>query len=566
LDNVDTDQHEKLLKELHGTGLFAKVIAITANRGASPSKMVATESLGFDFQSLYVWTVSRNDIRIVAQDMLDTVDPVSISSFVDKVYDDLLKLCIPLTPANVIMYLRVLQREGEYHPLNRVDILGRYLEEALRRPSDAYADSFNFKNKIDLIAKFVSELNKEKKGHFDIETWNGFIKDYSSGKLLTIDSDGLLQELLDARIFGSWSGKFFLKYRFFYSYFLGRYLVSHPAELEKFLNTKEYMELPSIVDVITGLSSNNEVILNTITNELQSLLKVFHSDFINNDFDPLLELGWSDKTDDEKELWEKINSDIAAGPKKAKQIDDIKTCLLSEAATADQETKFLKFMKLENLIFLVANLLGDALKNSEDVDGALKVEAYQSLLFVDLIVLQIGTSLAPVIGSNPVIGWGGLLFVGFDEIKTLESGEPDVLSVVLSISNAINCRTAREIGTKKLSGVFHHFSQSGKASGFQILLNFSHILAAKGKGWELALEKLIVETDKNSFYLNAMLSRLWGDLKNELNTGKNRKRAKRLVAVVQAKRTAKTNAPGAKLVSSTLKQMEKQGHFLSGDT
>ena len=152
---------------------------------------------------------------------------------------------------------------------------------------------------------------------------------------------------------------------------------------------------------------------------------------------------------------------------------------------------------------------------------------------------------------------------GLSAPKRLESGEPDSLRVVLSVSSALCDRTAADIGTKKLSGVFQRFSANGNAAGFLVLLNFSHILTAKGAGWKSALSDIIVGTDRKSYYLNAMLSRLMSDLRNEINTGRDRDQSKELVALIQAKRTGKTNAPGAKLISRVLRQMEDQGHFLT---
>jgi 3',5'-cyclic AMP phosphodiesterase CpdA len=146
LDNVDLDRDEKLLREIAGTGWFSRLIIVSVHRGPHPVKGVDPSTLPYKFEYLYLSNIGRSDVRSLAATLFQSSDPVFVSSIVDKVYTDLLELCIPLTPANVIMYLRILFREGEFHPLNRVDIVGRYLQEMLRRPSDVYRDTFNSKS------------------------------------------------------------------------------------------------------------------------------------------------------------------------------------------------------------------------------------------------------------------------------------------------------------------------------------------------------------------------------------------------------------------------------------
>src|ERR1039458_2642050 len=92
-------------------------------------------------------------------------------------------LCIPITPSNVIMYLTILYKEGDFHPINRVQIVDRYLREMLRKPSDAYKDAFDAKNKMDIISTFVFSMFQNQKSQFTEADWFIFCRDYMKSTL-----------------------------------------------------------------------------------------------------------------------------------------------------------------------------------------------------------------------------------------------------------------------------------------------------------------------------------------------------------------------------------------------
>lgn len=221
LDHFDLEKSERLLKELLATKWFCRIIAVTVNRGIQATRLIDPTSLAYDFQYLYLWGVSRNGIREMAEILFDSQEGNFISRVVDKVYSDLLGLCIPLTPSNIIMYLKILHREGEFHPLNRVDIVGRYVLELLRRPSDVYSDTFNSKNKADVLSEFVYSLYQKSLTDFDERYWHEFVKQYQERTLFEFDGSQFFRELIEARILVRWGSRVSSSIAFSSHIFLG---------------------------------------------------------------------------------------------------------------------------------------------------------------------------------------------------------------------------------------------------------------------------------------------------------------------------------------------------------
>jgi predicted phosphodiesterase len=565
LDHLDLERDERLLRELAHTKWFSRLIAVYVNRDVRASTFAAPANLPFEFVHLYLWNIRRGDVRSLAATLFKSQDDPFISTIVDKVYADLLGLCIPLTPANVIMYLRILHREGEFHPLNRVDIVGRYLLEVLRRPSDSYTDCFNSKNKLDVLSAFCHQLYTEQKAEFDDRYWHEFASGYQKKTLSEFDAATFLHELVEARVLVRYGSRIFLKYHFFFSFFLGRHIASRPALLEKFLSEQEHLRIRGVVDVITGLSSDNGIVVQMLTSQLESHLEAFSRKYIPQNRDPLLDWKWPDSTSDEEHVWGPIAKQLEAAPRPVGEIDLIKSSMLSEIRTADQQVRFQKFIELETALFATSSKLGDALRNSDDIEGELKLHALEALLKAEFVALQIGTVFAPVIAEKRVFVWGGIAFLDFHTVKEytrLNSNTPELSAAVVErLADAIARKAAEQVGIKKLGPVFRAREKGSSKVGFLELGNFNCILSAKAQGWDEAIAAAIEKTDKNAYYLLMMLNSLMDEIENEISTTRDTAHLKRLVALIQAKRNFGKQAPGSKAVTRMLAHLEKTDHF-----
>ncbi|MEJ8630314.1 hypothetical protein P0F65_11610 [Sphingomonas sp. I4] len=93
------------------------------------------------------------------------------------------------------------------------------------------------------------------------------------------------------------------------------------------------------------------------------------------------------------------------------------------------------------------------------------------------------------------------------------------------------------------------------------LMLFACTLEAKGKNWFKTLENIILISKRDAFYLSAMLTLLMRSLEVGIDKGRDREETKRLVALIHSKRGNKKMAPGEKLVSAMLRQLEEKKVF-----
>lgn len=76
---------------------------------------------------------------------------------------------------------------------------------------------------------------------------------------------------------------------------------------------------------------------------------------------------------------------------------------------------------------------------------------------------------------------------------------------------------------------------------------------------------MIERTDKNSYYLLCMLNSLMTNFESEISLAKDKDKIKKLVALIQAKRSWKKQNPGARAIDRALGEMEKQNFFSKKD-
>lgn len=561
LDNFHSIRHERLLREICALNIFTRIILTSRHDPELPLERASSlVGLQFEFKKVFIWPVERSDIRTLAYKLFDSGDSIFVSSVVDKTYRDLVALRIPLTPVNVIMYLRILYREDDFQPLNKVQIVHRFLNEVLRSPSDDYANAFNAKNKVDLIASFAYNLYETQTASFSTGQWEKFCAAYQSTKLLEFDPHKLLLDLVGNRVIVQEASGYRFRYAAYYHFFLGAHVSSKESALRNFISAEGYLEAGGTGEVICGLAAEGGLLLQDVTQKLNSELETFWREYVDPSFNPYDSIRWRRDQNEEDELWQRIEKDSLAAPRDPVELDEIKTCVISEDASRDQSVIFRKFVDCERRLIALSSELARMLKASDSIDGQLKIEATKAFYRTQLVILQIALLLASRITETKYFFYKGILFVNHD----LDAGG-DMKSRVIAFLNSgvdmIASGAAEHLATVKLGLVFKELSKDTTMTRFDIILNFACLLKSKPIGWEDALTRVIRSTERDSWYLSSMLELLMRDLQEEVNTGANREAAKRLVAHLKAKRGLKKEEPGRKAIRRVLGRLVSQDFF-----
>ena len=536
------------------------------SQGAKIAGSVTAEALPFHAELIVLSHLERPDIRKLSEVMFDTADASLTTSVTNKVYQDFIDLCIPLSPSNVIMYISILQREGNFHPLNRTQIIDRYIHQLLYRPSDVYRDSFNTKNKIDVISSFVYSLFNERKLEFSDQLWADFCRSYVAKTLVDFDHRQLLTELLQSRlILRSREGLQF-RYKFFYSYFLGSYVAPRQDVLSDFLTTDAHLLLDDLVEVISGLASDNTLLINDVSNKLREEIRRFRASYGLARLDPFEKVEWSDNVLEEEHLWKPISQQLESGPLAPVELDEVKRSLTAEQRTEDQTIVLRNFDDSERRLVALHLALLASLRNSDNVDGDLKANSIKLAYEGYLLEYQIALIHSPIIAKYPIFVWNGIVFVNNGLLRPGRSlpHEQDgllVVQIMIQMASAFGDLVINTMATRKLGKVFHKLHSDDELGSFLVYLNFRCILQSKALGWSDIAEKVIQNTGRKSFYLLRMLTGALKQYKEAVNTAGELQSLKRIVAVIRIKRDVSATQPGARLIKGAISQLENKNVF-----
>jgi hypothetical protein len=562
LDNVNVGVHEKLLKEIVGLKTFDKYILLCKRFGEDGSNL-SDIGLDVDFEPLTLAQMRREDIRTLANQLYDTYDSDMVAAAVEKTYTDLLDLCIPLTPSNIIMYISVIYREGSFVALNRLQIMDRYIRDLLQRPSDAYKDAFNIDNKIDLLSHFVFTLFNRHHSTFSRKDWDEFCDGEMARSLSFFDKTELLSDLVNSRIVIYADSLYIFRYRLFYSYLLGRYIGERPELIPSFVDDERHLAVDSLVETIAGTSKDNTYLVTSLIERLEKSISDFEATYKTAGLDPYAELEWALTDDEEEKVWKPVTERLANGPASDTEVDKVKRSILAEQKTDNQIVILRDFNKIESYVSFNQIMTITALRESANLDGALKVRASNAIFSAYQLVMRVGFLFSPIIATRRFFVWNNVAFLNDLTFSAEEQSDPmrRAGKVAGAIPYAIIDRAIGEMGSKKLGHVYKHIIQTSEPVGFEQLLLYSLLIRSKPDGWETEARLLITKLERRALYLRYMLNVTMQQFREEVNTNADRSALKRLVATVQAKRRLNKDKPTAKAVAGVLQKLENTSFF-----
>jgi hypothetical protein len=563
VDNCNISRHDRLLKELTRLEISQRLIVIARSNHFEFSSLDNSKDVSVlqEFKHAYLWPLTRADIRVLATQLIDTSDDDLITEAVNKVYKDLLSLCIPLTPANVLMYLQVLGGEQNFDPLNRVQIVDRYIAGLLRSPREIFSSTFSARSKVELISGFAYHLYDTKAGSFTLLDWLKFTKDYKERNLLEFDDRRILDEFIETRIIVESGSQFFFKYRFFYSFFICKHIYSRPELLDSFIEDEKYLSLYCAVEVLSSLASDNTKLVSRLCQNLESLLSQFGEQYLPEDFDPFGILQWAPDEKEIDDVWRPVTKLIERGPVPHSEIDKVKSCLLSEVATEDQRISFRRFDELERRLVAYHACVRQTLISSDDLEGQLKVRAARALLRSYFVFFQVAFCLTPVLMKVTYFNWFGLLFVNPRRHADGEPSPVEQMHFAMNWIPSVAHRVREMVATKKLGPVFRKLVQDKGNKGFPKYLALQCLIRSKPAGWSDEVEKIINEAPRNSYSLYELLTGLLLELQTEVNAIGDQSEIKSLIARVKTKRDFSRERPTAKAVKRTLALLNKKRIF-----
>ena len=564
LDNFSAVDHQRTIREIISAYANTRIIILSrANFDGTVDDGISE----LNFQSYQLRGLTRADIRAIVNVIAPDYNTDTKSSIVDKIYSDLLQLCIPLTPSNVIMYSSVLCKDGSFSPVSRLHIVEKFTSNALVRSSDAYADTFNFINKLDLIGEFCSGLFSQNKATFTNSDWSNFCSRFKTENLVEFSTSEILSDLVNGRIVWRDGPNFQFRYRMFFSYFVGRHISSHANLLQSCLEQNRHLELDGLVEVLCGTLNDATTVLEDLTAKLATSLFVFYKNYPIANLDFHENIRW-ERSNKEGAFWDAVSDRVEGGPASSQELDELKTSIQAERRTIDQKVSIIKFITSEKSVASIAWSLQTALESAKNATAAAKKAAAIEVIRSHTLAYEVASVFVPLIAEKKYVSWNGFTYINLIEDKDVKSTDPDKSKeamknlVALSLPFSVADSVANVFGNRKLGQVFlaliDNENISTKVKKFFL---FSLIIRSKPGGWLSKAKGIISGMSREDIYLKHILTISINQFKHEINTESERLELKELIAAIRLRRDINLKIPSATEIKRAIGKLDAKGYW-----
>lgn len=563
LDNFSVVEHQRTVRELISTFTNLRLVVLQRSNFAAGADDGLSD---LNFRTFKLHGLSRSDIRDVVNVIASDYNSDAASIVVDKVYSDLLQLCIPLTPSNVIMYSSVLCKDGSFSPVSRLHIVDRFVAEALQRASDAYADAFNAINKIDLISQFCFGLFSQSKSAFFDTEWASFCQIFKNENLVDFSASEILGDLLHGRIIIQEGRVYHFRYRMFFSYFVGRHIAARPDLLRSCISENRHLELDGLVEVLCGTLPDCSALLEDITAKLTQSIDKFYENYPISGLDFHEGETW-DLSDNEEELWSAISERIETGPATTQELDQLKTSIQAERRTEDQKISIIKFIASEKNVNFHSWYLVTALESAKHASATAKKAAATAILRANTLAYEVAGVFIPLIAEKKYVSWNGFTYINLIEDKSIEDeGEKDKYRMHHLVASAlpisIASATADRFGSRKLGPVFSALmNEEALNTPFKKYLLFCLLLRSKPSNWLLSAKKRVGEMSRTDLYLKHLIYSSIRQFRDEINTEAERQQLKDLIATLSLRRDVNLKFPSPRRVREAIGKLDAQDYW-----
>jgi len=562
IDNYSSIDHKRLIREIISTFPKTRIIAL---QRVMPANDIFEDSLDdTNFKSIKLAGLSRTNIRSIIQTISPEWNSDVTSTAVEKVYTDLLQLCIPLTPSNVIIYSSVVCKDGSFVPVSRLHIVEKFVSEALQRASDVYSESFSYINKVDVFSEFCHRLFENSEIDFDLSQWVSFCVSYKKANLVEFDHIELLGDLSNGRIIARFDNRFHFKYRMFFSYFVGKRISSSQRLLEECLATDRHLELDGLVEVLCGTLPDCSDVLINITEKLRQSMNAFYDKYPLQGLDLHREAKWS-FTEHEDTVWKAVNEAIEEGPTGAAELDQLKTSVMAERRTLDQKVSIIKFIVSEGTVAISAQQLRSAVESAKFARAEVKLSSTDAYISSVGLTYEVATIFAPLIAERKYVAWNGFAYINLiedDKTDSSDEARGRMLSrVYAALPTSMASNSSENFGSRKLGQVFLTlFNDKNKQPIYRFIV-LALLLRSKPTGWLEVAKDAVRMMKRDELYLKHYLSAALGQIKNEINSSTEVLHLKEFVAAIKLRRDRNVKSLSKPQIENALKQLDDRDFF-----
>lgn len=490
-------------------------IPITIFQTVDDEAAIGSLSTEEDFPRYFLQQLKRSDIRNIVNQFINlpmgSNRGLEEDSTTQKIVDVFENLNLHRTPLNCIFLLKIAADQIDDSPVNRTEMIERFLFMLFSALSNLpkYSAIPDLKDSLNVLGFFCEGLIKENIFSFAKKHFFTKINGYCEKKLISIETDILFACLVNENILIRRNGNFTFRYTYWISFFAAQRMHQDENFRDYILEGRRYAKSPEIIEFYSGIDRRREDLLAVLTDDLKCLNEAFEERTkIPSNFNPYTKAKWVVSADDVEKMQDDINDVVANSAAPVEFRDALADQNFDRRRPYVQKMKeFLNDSSLYEAVQVMKSA-ARALRNSDHVDAEIKTELLSEILSTWEKVIQVACILAPKLAEDKQGTMDGM---GFVLVGTLIEGEGQehwerIMNV---IPKNIAGYYEKDFSSKKMGPLVEHHLQNSSSS-LQNYILMSQVIRNRPKGWENIITKHIKSLDKNSFFLlQAFLESRW---------------------------------------------------------
>ncbi|WP_429096130.1 trypsin-like peptidase domain-containing protein [Aeromonas media] len=531
--------------------LFKEIPLIIMYTNSETVDMPSTINLPQDrsFKKLYLWPLTRNDIRNLVCSYNEKNYISDEDSVVNRIVTDLDVLNMPRTILNCLTILRIYEIEFDDSPINRTEMIRRVLSLLFNTDSiPSYKTKPDLKDTEYVLGYYCELLIKNHDTTFLRQHFLDEIRAFCSEHEIDLDTDIIFDTLYENNIIVHYRNKYRFKFTYWIYYFVAQRM-HQSDEFAKFIfDELNYISYPEVIEFYTGIDRRRDNALQHINNDLLEIIKTTKSRFgFKHDFDIYHNARWEPS----QAMIEKMNDDISS------EVMDSKLPIEFKDQYADKQYNHCRPLdqQVHRILdeYSVLRLMkctsaaSKALRNSDYTTPKIRHELLNTILLSWRQLINILVVLSPIMAYNRKASIEGATFILDNSFKDADPWQT-FNEVLTSLPSNVVSWYKDDLFSKKMSSlIYKHYDEKTDSLIKHAMITL--IIQKRPKDWLNKVSDYISIVHKNSFYLRDIHLTLRAEYKYGFISNEDLSNLELLIKSIVAKHTLGVKNPGTKVIS-----------------
>ena len=508
----------------------------------------------FPHEDLYLWQLDRQQIRELVTKFIEAGYQLAENQAISHLVRDLETLNLHRSPLTCMTLLRVYERQIDYSPANRTEMLERflYLIFADYKKKPDYSNFPDLKDSLYVLGYFCESLIRGGDYSFTKERFLRQSMQYCKSRVIDIDCARLFSVLAEENIILPRGRGYVFRYTSWISFFCA-HRMHHDREFCEFvLGERRYINFPEMIEFYSGIDRRRDKLVAQLTQDLKVLTSSFEQrSKIDKAYDPYAGPKWAVSQTDAGLLEQSIEKEVRS----ANLPDAVKDSILDRTydGTKPYRQVISSFVNDSSLheCCLVLRCAARVLRNSDFVNPEGKLELLHEILVAWSKSFQVISLLSPILAYQRHTEYENIRY------QLLYDGDASMEELFVKIMEVLpqNVVTYYEadLASARIRPLLEEFMKgsSGRRCGAEDIeqcIVATILLRQRPPGWYDVVRDYALSLSKDSLYLKSLLREALHEYRYGFCTQPQRQQLEDIMGIVLAKHQLGRKRPAKTLI------------------